>query len=151
MSTEPNKTEGFIETLRSSATLLVRTLDRLHFDYRETTARDLRERVEWLADLDRLDNKEAPMPMDYLRQRVRLLQALKKLDHYPYTEMSNTVLAKRSSLLKRFVSVEDETCNRYSEETIKGLIRAFEALKEKKERARSKEEQAAADFFEEVP
>lgn len=142
ISTNATKTEGFVEALRSSATLLVRTLDRLHFDYSETAAHELRERVALLTELDRLENKEAPIPMEHLRQRVRILQALEKTDKYPYSQMSNTVLAKRNALLKGLTSVEDETCDRYSEEAIKQLIRALEAVGVKKQEARfSKEHQ----------
>src|ERR1039458_10743525 len=75
---DQKKTEDFTKSLRSSATLLLRTLDRLQFDYSETSARELSERVSLLAQLDGLENRENPIPMAYLRERVRLLQAYEK-------------------------------------------------------------------------
>ena len=80
MSNE-KKTEDFTKSLRSSATLLLRTLDRLQYEYSETSARELSERVSLLAELDRLEDREAPIPMAYLRERVRLLQAYEKLNN----------------------------------------------------------------------
>jgi hypothetical protein len=73
------KTEKFTKSLRSSATLLLRTLDRLQFDCSETSARELSERVSLLAHLDGLENRENPIRIAYLRERVRLLQAYEKL------------------------------------------------------------------------
>ena len=135
MYTDTKKTEGFIETLRSSATLLVRTLDRLHFDYSETAARDLRERVELLAELDRLENKEAPIPMDYLRQRVRLLKAHAELRTYGVAnEMSNAALAKRIALLKELRTVENEATRfGFAESRIEQRIQAIRELKNRQE------------------
>jgi hypothetical protein len=52
----------------------------LQFEYCETSARELSERVSLLAELDRLENREAPIPMAYLRERVRLLQVYEKLN-----------------------------------------------------------------------
>jgi hypothetical protein len=108
--TDEKKTQDFIKAMRSSATLLLRTLDRLQYEYSESSAADLRERVSLLTELDRLENKEAPIPMDYLRQRVRLLQAADKLEghHWFWREMKNAALNKRLSLLKDLKTLEAE-------------------------------------------
>jgi hypothetical protein len=58
---DQKKTEDFTKSLRSSATLLLRTLDRLQFEYSETSARELSERVSFLAQLDGLENRENPI------------------------------------------------------------------------------------------
>jgi hypothetical protein len=133
MYTDTKKTEGFIETVRSSATLLVRTLDRLHFDYSETAARDLRERVELLAELDRLEHKEAPIPMDYLRQRVRLLQAHAKVNNWRYDGVKTSVIAKRIVLLKELKILESDDGPDFTEQQIAARIRAIRDLRERQE------------------
>src|SRR5947208_3061893 len=89
------KTEDFTKSLRSSATLLLRTLDRLQFDYSETSARELSERVSLLAQLDGLENRENPIPMAYLRERVRLLQAYDKLNNWSVSDLRNRALSER--------------------------------------------------------
>ena len=43
--------EDFTKSLRSSATLLLRTLDRLQFEYSETSAREVSERVSYWPNL----------------------------------------------------------------------------------------------------
>jgi hypothetical protein len=58
---DQTKTEDFTKSLRSSATLLLRTLDRLQYDYSEASAGELSERISFLAELDRLENREAPI------------------------------------------------------------------------------------------
>jgi hypothetical protein len=102
------KTEDFTKSLRSSAILLLRTLDRLQFEYSETSARELSERVSLLAELDRLENREAPIPMAYLRQRVRLLQAYEKLNpDWTIRNLKNRALSERVALVKELKALGD--------------------------------------------
>lgn len=102
------KTEDFTKSLRSAATLLLRTLDRLQFEYCETSARELSERVSLLAELDRLENREAPIPMTYLRERVRLLQAYEKLNaDWTIRDLKNRALSERIALLKEWKALGD--------------------------------------------
>jgi hypothetical protein len=55
-----------------------------------------------LAQLDGLENRENPIPMAYLRERVRLLQAYKKLnnDDWSVRDLKNRALSERIALLK---------------------------------------------------
>ena len=93
---DQKKTEDFTKSLRSSATLLLRTLDRLQFEYSETSARELSERVSFLAQLDGLENRDNPIPMAYLRERVRLLQAYEKFnDNWRVHDLTNRALNNR--------------------------------------------------------
>ena len=104
---DQTKTEDFTKSLRSSATLLLRTLDRLQYDYSEASAGELSERISFLAELDRLENREAPIPMAYLRERVRLLQAYEKLNDWSIRDLKNRALSERIALLKELQSVGD--------------------------------------------
>ena len=124
---DQKKTEDFTKSLRSSATLLLRTLDRLQFDYNETSARDLSERVSLLAQLDGLENRENSIPMAYLRERVRLLQAYEKLNNdWSVRELKNRALSQRIALLKELKAVGDLEM---TEQQIKGRIRAIQDIR----------------------
>jgi len=102
------KIEDFTKSLRSSATLLLRTLDRLQFEYCETSARQLNEHVSLLAELDRLENREKPIPMAYLRERVRLLRAYEKLNtDWTIRDLKNRALSERIALLKEWKTLGD--------------------------------------------
>jgi hypothetical protein len=124
---DQKKTEDFTKSLRSSATLLLRTLDRLQFDYSETSARELSERVSLLAQLDGLENRENPIPMAYLRERVRLLQAYEKLNNdWSVRELKNRALSERIALLKELKAVGDLEM---TEQQIKDRIRAIQDIR----------------------
>jgi hypothetical protein len=60
-----------------------------------------------LAQLDGLENRENPIPMAYLRERVRLLQAYKKLnnDDWSVRDLKNRALSERIALLKELKAV----------------------------------------------
>jgi hypothetical protein len=124
---DEKKTEDFTKSLRSSATLLLRTLDRLQFEYSETCARELSERVSLLAELDRLEDREAPIPMAYLRERVRLLQAYEKLNNdWSIRDLKNRALAERITLLKELKAMGDLEM---TEQEIKDRIRAIRDIR----------------------
>jgi len=127
---DQKKTEDFTKSLRSSATLLLRTLDRLQFDYSETSARELSERVSLLAQLDGLENRENPIPMAYLRERVRLLQAYEKLNDWSIRDLKNRALSERIALLKELQSVGDLGM---TEQQIKDRIRAIRDIRARQE------------------
>ena len=50
-----------INTNELAPTLLLPTIGSLQIEYSETSARELSERVSLLAELDRLENREAPI------------------------------------------------------------------------------------------
>ena len=128
---DEKKTEDFTKSLRSSARLLLRTLDRLQFDYSETSARELSERVSLLAQLDGLENRENPIPMAYLRERVRLLQAYEKLNNdWSVRELKNRALSERIALLKELKAVGDLEM---TEQQIKDRIRAIRDIRARQE------------------
>jgi hypothetical protein len=144
------KTEDFTKCLRSSATLLLRTLDRLQFDYSETSARELSERVSLLAQLDGLENRENPIPMAYLRERVRLLQAYDKLNNNNWTvcDLKNSALSERIALLKELKAVGDLEM---TEQQIKDRIRAIRDIRfrqqQKAEQAKHKANVASIQAY----
>jgi hypothetical protein len=123
---DQTKTEDFTKSLRSSATLLLRTLDRLQYDYSEASAGELSERISFLAELDRLENREAPIPMAYLRERVRLLQAYEKLNDWSIRDLKNRALSERIALLKELKAVGDLGM---TEQQIKDRIRAIRDIR----------------------
>jgi len=127
---DEKKTEDFTKSLRSSATLLLRTLDRLQYDYSEASARELSERISFLAELDRLENREAPIPMAYLRERVRLLQAYEKLNDWSIRDLKNRALSERIALLKELKAVGDLGM---TEQQIKDRIRAIRDIRARQE------------------
>jgi hypothetical protein len=127
---DEKKTEDFTKSLRSSATLLLRTLDRLQYDYSESSARELSERISFLAELDRLENREAPIPMAYLRERVRLLQAYEKLNDWSIRDLKNRALSERIALLKELKAVGDLGM---TEQQIKDRIRAIRDIRARQE------------------
>ena len=127
---DEKKTEDFTKSLRSSATLLLRTLDRLQYDYSEASARELSERVSLLAQLDGLENRENPIPMAYLRERVRLLQAYEKLNNWSIRDLKNRALSERIALLKELQSVGDVNLD---ERQIKDRIRAIRDIRARQE------------------
>ena len=128
---DEKKTEDFTKSLWSSATLLLRTLDRLQFDYSETSARELSERVSLLAQLDGLENRENPIPMAYLRERVRLLQAYEKFSgDWSIRDLKNRALSERIALLKELESVGDVN---FDERQIKDRIRAIRDIRARQE------------------
>ena len=128
---DEKKTEDFTKSLRSSATLLLRTLDRLQYDYNEASAHELSERISFLAELDRLENREAPIPMAYLRERVRLLQAYEKLNDWRIRDLKNRALSERIALLKELKAVGDPGM---TEQQIKDRIRAIRDIRARQER-----------------
>ncbi len=139
MSNE-KKTEDFTKSLRSSATLLLRTLDRLQYEYSETSARELSERVSLLAELDRLEDREAPIPMAYLRERVRLLQAYEKLNNdWSICDLKNRALSERIALLKELKAVGDVEM---TEQQIKDRIRAIRDIRARQEQKAAQSERA---------
>ena len=127
---DQTKTEDFTKSLRSSATLLLRTLDRLQYDYSEASAGELSERISFLAELDRLENREAPIPMAYLRERVRLLQAYEKLNDWSIRDLKNRALSERIALLKELKAVGDLGM---TEQQIKDRIRAIRDIPARQE------------------
>ena len=128
---DQKKTEDFTKSLRSSTTLLLRTLDRLQFDYSETSARELSERVSLLAQLDGLENRENPIPMAYLRERVRLLQAYEKFSgDWSIRDLKNRALSERIALLKELKAVGDLGM---TEQQIKDRIRAIRDIRARQE------------------
>jgi hypothetical protein len=91
------------------------------------TARELSERVSLLAQLDGLENRENPIPMAYLRARVRLLQAYEKLnDNWRVRDLKNRALSERIALLKELNAVGDLEM---TEQQIKDRIRAIHDIR----------------------
>ena len=127
---DEKKTEDFTKSLRSSATLLLRTLNRLQYDYSEASAGELSKRISFLAELDRLENREAPIPMAYLRERVRLLQAYEKLNDWSIRDLKNRALSERIALLKELKAVGDLGM---TEQQIKDRIRAIRDIRARQE------------------
>jgi hypothetical protein len=89
--------------------------------------RELSERVSLLAQLDGLENRENPIPMAYLRERVRLLQAYEKLNNdWSVRELKNRALSERIALLKELKAVGDLEM---TEQQIKDRIRAIQDIR----------------------
>jgi hypothetical protein len=91
-----------------------------------------------LAELDRLENREAPIPIAYLRERVRLLQAYEKFSgDWSIRDLKDRALSERIALLKELQSVGDMNLD---ERQIKDRIRAIRDIRARQEQKAAQSE-----------
>ena len=95
--------EDFTKSLRSSATLLLRTLDRLQFEYSETSAREVSERVSYWPNL--IGWKIARRQFQWHICATGTALAYEKFSgDWSVRDLKNRALSERIALLKELQS-----------------------------------------------